>query len=78
MARRKPTPDNHDFRHGLLDQVERHLVWPMGTRATGPEIEDLHLELTFAFNAGDLERAVAAVAKYGYSRTIIERAWFGQ
>lgn len=78
MARRKPPPNNHDFRHGLLDLVERHLVWPMGTRATGDEINNLHLELGSAFTAQDLEKAVAAAAKYGYSRTTIERAWYGR
>lgn len=78
MARRKPPPSNHDFRHGLLDIVERHLVWPMGTRATGPEIEGLHQELGSAFTARDLDRAVAAAAKYGYSRITIERAWYGR
>ena len=77
-APRIPPPNNHDFRHGLLDEIERFLVWPMGTRATGEEIEALHLELAFAFTAHDLERAVTAASKYGFSRGTIEKAWYGR
>lgn len=77
MARRKPPPTGHDFRHELIDPAEDHGIWPNGRRVQSDELEVLHIALGSAHSAGDQEKAISLAEPYGFSRAAVLRAWRG-
>jgi hypothetical protein len=72
MTRRhKPVPTQHQFRHTLLDPLERFGV------LKGDKLNEAHLRLGACFTRGDFHAAVEYAEGIGLTFQDVDRAWFG-